>query len=123
MTLLWRGAGKKSSTKRSRELYHSGFFQVRADPDGRCAAMLIYGRKVVILPFRREASSTAAAAPGAAAEAAQSSTTSSGKVMATYMLNLEAVIQTNKVDNIIDIQFLHGYRYIALRLFLSTNHI
>ena len=90
-------------------------FQVRADPDGRCAAMLIYGRKVVILPFRKEAgggaSASSSAATASSADTQAGAATSSGKVMATYMLDLQAVIQTNKVDNIIDIQFLHGYRY------------
>ena len=75
--------------------------------------MLIYGRKVVILPFRKEAGggASSSAATASSADTQAGAATSSGKVMATYMLDLQAVIQTNKVDNIIDIQFLHGYRY------------
>ena len=87
--------------------------QVRADPDGRCAAMLIYGRKIVILPFRRDTGGSIQAASeglGAGDGTHASASATGGKVMSTYLLDLQAVVQTNKVDNIIDIQFLHGYR-------------
>ena len=78
--------------------------------------MLIYGRKIVILPFRRDTGGSSIQASsdgllGGGEGAHASASAAGGKVMATYMLDLQAVVQTNKVDNIIDIQFLHGYRY------------
>ena len=90
---------------------------VRVDPEDRCAAMLCYGRKIVILPFKREA--------GAGLEgedAVQGGDLSldglqlggSSRVLPSYTLDLESVIQTHTVDNIIDIQFLHGYNQPTL---------
>lgn len=86
---------------------------LRADPDGRCAAMLVFGRKIVILPFKRIVSAASDPDDPTLLEATE---TVSGKekVMASYTLDLQAVIQTNKVDNIIDIQFLHGYNQPTL---------
>ena len=78
--------------------------------------MLIYRRKIVILPLRRDTGSSIQASSdglGGGEGAHASASAAGGKVMATYMLDLQAVVQTNKVDNIIDIQFLqflHGYR-------------
>ncbi|XP_039280662.1 cleavage and polyadenylation specificity factor subunit 1 isoform X2 [Nilaparvata lugens] len=95
---------------------------VRVDPEGRCAVMLVYGRKLVVLPFRRE-SSSAAATSGAAASASGSAgaggdaadksdpkAKSSGArtpVLASYTIRLKDLEE--KMDNVIDIQFLHGY--------------
>ena len=38
------------------------------------------------------------------------------KVLSSYCLDLKAVIQTNRVQNIIDIQFLHGYNQPTLAI-------
>jgi hypothetical protein len=38
------------------------------------------------------------------------------KVMSSYTLDLKSVIQTNRVDNIIDLQFLHGYNQPTLAI-------
>lgn len=71
--------------------------------------MLVYGRQLVVLPFRRDtvlddgdlvlAESTitvTSAAPGTKAP-----------VLASYMIHLKDLEE--KMDNIIDVQFLHGY--------------
>ena len=97
---------------------------VRADPDGRCAAMLIYGRKIVILPFKRDFGDSnrsdwdlsgpeeASYFPGSASTA--SAGTSKAPVLASYILDLAVIQADNKVNNIIDIQFLHGYHQPTL---------
>jgi len=88
---------------------------VRVDPDNRCAAMLAYGRKIIILPFKRDTST------GVEGEDSTSDLSLEGlalggssKVMPSYTLDLSTVIQTHTVDNIIDIQFLHGYNQPTL---------
>uniref|UniRef100_A0A8D8U9P9 Cleavage and polyadenylation specificity factor subunit 1 n=1 Tax=Cacopsylla melanoneura TaxID=428564 RepID=A0A8D8U9P9_9HEMI len=66
---------------------------VRVDPLNRCAVLLAYGRQVVVLPFRK----------GSLIE----DPNNKDQVLASYTIpvrNIDA-----KLDNIIDIQFLHGY--------------
>ncbi|QQP56974.1 Uncharacterized protein FKW44_001819, partial [Caligus rogercresseyi] len=86
---------------------------VRADPDSRCAAMLVYGRQIVILPFKGDAISEKKDAEDIR-NSKKSGIVSSAKVLASYTLDLKSVIQTNNVNNIIDIQFLHGYNQPTL---------
>ncbi|KAK3924905.1 Cleavage and polyadenylation specificity factor subunit 1 [Frankliniella fusca] len=79
---------------------------VRVDPEGRCAAMLVYGRKLVVLPFRHE--SVVEDPDATSAEVKGSGTNNTGtSVMASYMIVLKDLDE--KMDNVIDIQFLHGY--------------
>ncbi len=40
----------------------------------------------------------------------------SSKVLSSYALDLKSVIHTNNVDNIIDVQFLHGYNQPTLAI-------
>lgn len=67
--------------------------------------MTVFGKKLVVLPFRRESSiddSDADVKP-------MLSSGGSGKspILASYMIVLKDFI--DKIDNIIDIQFLDGY--------------
>lgn len=67
--------------------------------------MTVFGRKLVVLPFRRDTSiedNDNDVKP-------MSSTGGTGKVpiLASYMIVLKDFI--DKIDNVIDIQFLYGY--------------
>lgn len=67
--------------------------------------MTVFGRKLVVLPFRREN----AIDEGDNDVKPMFSSTHSTKtpILASYMIILKEFIE--KIDNIIDIQFLHGY--------------
>ncbi|CAL7948360.1 unnamed protein product [Xylocopa violacea] len=75
---------------------------VRVDPEGRCAVMLIYGRKLVVLPFKKDPSLDDG-------DLLDNTKTSSNKtpILSSYMIVLKSLEE--KMDNIIDLQFLHGY--------------
>lgn len=74
---------------------------VRVDPEGRCAVMLIYGKKLVVLPFRKDPILD----EGDLLENSKSS--SKTPILSSYMIVLKTLEE--KMDNIIDLQFLHGY--------------
>ena len=86
--------------------------------------MLIYGRKIVILPFKRDFGDSNRAERDVSGpnEPLYSLGTLSGTnlskskapVLASYILDLTVIQGDNKVNNIIDIQFLHGYHQPTL---------
>lgn len=73
---------------------------VRVDTDGRCAAMLIYGNRLVVLPFRREISPADPSMDGLVCS-------NSSPVQSSYIIELRKLDE--RVCNIIDFQFLYGY--------------
>lgn len=70
---------------------------VRVDPDGRCAAMLIYGRHLTILPFRHDVS----------LEEGDAGLGCKPPILSSYLIDLR--VMDEKITNVLDIQFLHGY--------------
>lgn len=68
--------------------------------------MSIYGKKLVVLPFRRENALEESDVPDVKP---MTNSTHSGKtpILASYMIVLKEL--NEKIDNIVDIQFLHGY--------------
>ncbi|XP_029637941.1 cleavage and polyadenylation specificity factor subunit 1 [Octopus sinensis] len=70
---------------------------VRVDPDGRCAAMLIYGRHLTILPFRHDVS----------LEEGDTTLGCKPPILSSYLIDLRSMDE--KITNVLDIQFLHGY--------------
>ncbi|RLU24961.1 hypothetical protein DMN91_003052 [Ooceraea biroi] len=76
---------------------------VRVDPEGRCAVMLIYGRKLVVLPFRKDPSLD----DGDLLDTAKLISSNKTPILSSYMIVLKTLEE--KMDNVIDLQFLHGY--------------
>ncbi|XP_074600985.1 cleavage and polyadenylation specificity factor subunit 1 [Brevipalpus obovatus] len=101
--------------------------EIRVDPEGRCAALLTYGRNITILPFRKEVGpldDTESSIPNISnmvnAKNFESSTKSAtyvdyhavpkSAVMPSYKLNLnDKQYAQEKIHNIVDFQFLNGY--------------
>lgn len=63
--------------------------EIRVDPEGRCAALLIFRNTLAILPFRKD------------------SAHDSNVTLSSYIIKLTELEE--RVDNVIDVQFLHGY--------------
>jgi len=73
---------------------------VHVDPDERCAAVVIYGRHLVVLPFRRDlpVDSTDGLTPGDSQLL---------PVLSSYTIDLRRLDE--KISSVIDFRFLHGY--------------
>jgi cleavage and polyadenylation specificity factor subunit 1 len=63
--------------------------EIRVDPEGRCAALLIFRNTLAILPFRKD------------------SAHDNNVTLSSYIIKLTDLEE--RVDNVIDVQFLHGY--------------
>ena len=67
--------------------------------------MLVYGRKLVVLPFRRE---TPLDDPtGGPIDPNNQAQPSRPIVLTSYMIILKEIEE--KMENVLDVQFLHGY--------------
>ncbi|XP_009882840.1 PREDICTED: cleavage and polyadenylation specificity factor subunit 1, partial [Charadrius vociferus] len=85
--------------------------RVRVDPDGRCAVMLIYGTRLVVLPFRRD--TLADEHEGLVGEGQKSS------FLPSYIIDVRELDE--KLLNIIDMQFLYGYYEPTLLILFEPN--
>ncbi|XP_034017429.1 LOW QUALITY PROTEIN: cleavage and polyadenylation specificity factor subunit 1 [Thalassophryne amazonica] len=84
---------------------------VRVDPENRCAVMLIYGTKLVVLPFRKD--TLADEAEGGVGEGPKSS------FLPSYIIDVRELDE--KLLNIIDMKFLHGYYEPTLLILFEPN--
>jgi len=79
--------------------HNASIASVHVDPDERCAAVIIYGRHLVVLPFRRDL-------PVDTSDGL-SSGESQLPVLSSYTIDLRKLDE--KISSVIDFQFLHGY--------------
>ncbi|XP_035792501.1 cleavage and polyadenylation specificity factor subunit 1-like [Anopheles albimanus] len=81
---------------------------VRVDPDNRCAVMLVYGRKLVVLPFRKDSSLDEIEMQDVKPiKKTPTLLIAKTPILASYIIELKDLDE--KIDNVIDVQFLHGY--------------
>ncbi|KAG9509182.1 Cleavage and polyadenylation specificity factor subunit 1, partial [Fragariocoptes setiger] len=143
--------------------------KVRIDPEGRCAAMLVYGRHIIVVPFYRDSVMQEGVDLGADTsmtranisadddtlvnadsmngsalnrtmsnqsiyntsqnlsshqqmyQAQQHQTPARSPVMASYKLDLSKESCGEKIDNIVDIQFLQSYNEPTLVILYEPN--
>ncbi|KAI5632706.1 mono-functional DNA-alkylating methyl methanesulfonate n-term domain-containing protein [Phthorimaea operculella] len=85
---------------------------IRVDPEARCAVMLLYGKKLAVLPFRKDVANDEndpldAKPLSDTKKNAPQQTYTRPPTLASYVIVLKDLDE--KIDNILDIQFLHGY--------------
>ena len=81
---------------------------VRVDPDNRCAVMLVYGKKLVVLPFRKDNSLDEIEIQDVKPiKKAPMQFIARTPILASYIITLKDLDE--KIDNVLDIQFLQGY--------------
>lgn len=86
--------------------YHIPF--VRVDPENRCAVMLCYGKKLVVLPFRKDNSLDEIEIQDVKPiKKTPMAFIAKTPILASYIITLKDLDE--KIDNVLDIQFLQGY--------------
>ncbi|XP_014854007.1 PREDICTED: cleavage and polyadenylation specificity factor subunit 1 [Poecilia mexicana] len=84
---------------------------VRVDPENRCAVMLVYGTKLVVLPFRKDTLTDEQ--ENGVGEGPKSS------FMPSYIIDVRELDE--KLLNIVDMKFLHGYYEPTLLILYEPN--
>ena len=82
--------------------------EVRVDPDSRCAVMLVYGKRLVVLPFRKDSSlDEIELADIKPIKKTPTALVARTPIMASYLITLRDL--DGRIENVKDLQFLHGY--------------
>uniref|UniRef100_A0A3Q1FIY4 Cleavage and polyadenylation specificity factor subunit 1 n=1 Tax=Acanthochromis polyacanthus TaxID=80966 RepID=A0A3Q1FIY4_9TELE len=84
---------------------------VRVDPENRCAVMLVYGTQLVVLPFRKDTLTDEQ--ESGVGEGPKSS------FLPSYIIDVRELDE--KLLNIIDMKFLHGYYEPTLLILFEPN--
>jgi cleavage and polyadenylation specificity factor subunit 1 len=81
---------------------------VRVDPDNRCAVMLVYGKKLVVLPFRKDNTLDEIEIQDVKPiKKTPMQFIAKTPILPSYLITLKDLDE--KIDNVVDIQFLQGY--------------